>query len=201
MGELENNTLWDFVLSQHQSDMPEEIHDAFNIPKDDIRTMLTFLHQRQVTFTVEAELLLQKYYVVSRIEQPSERIFHFISIHVTHALPLSLTVSFTLAAAFSSKTYIVLKQFAESIAKLSMRLDVLEADVAVAIFHSENFVRSIFGAGDFPPPAVVNLNVISRVDPYMNEFARWLYQYLDRYEDNVDDDDRAQPKRQRLDIP
>ncbi|XP_030243785.1 uncharacterized protein LOC115564060 [Drosophila navojoa] len=175
MGDQESNTLWDFVLNQHQSDMPEEIHDAFNIPKDDIRTMLTFLHQRQVTFTVEAEQLLQKYYVVSRIEQPT---------------------------AFSSKTYIVLKQFAESIAKLSMRLDVLEADVAVAIFHSENFVRSIFGVGDFPPPAVVNLKVISRVDPYMNEFARWLYQYLDRYEDNMNDggdDDKAQPKRQRLD--
>lgn len=111
---------------------------------------------------------------------------------------MSAFVSVALAAAFSSKTYVVLKQFAESIAKLSMRLLVLEADVAVAIFHCENFVRSIFGAGNCPPPAVVNLNVISRVDPYMNEFARWLYQYLDRYEDDMGID-KAQPKRQRID--
>ncbi|XP_064536851.1 uncharacterized protein LOC135427323 [Drosophila montana] len=170
MDQQVNETMWDFVLRQHRRDDQDKTQDAFNIPLDDTRTLLELLQHRQVVFTQEAQQLLQKYYVVSRIEQPT---------------------------AFSSKTYIVLKQFAESIAKLAMRLDVLEADVTVAIFHCENFVRSIFGAGSYPPPAVASFNVISRVDPYMNEFARWLYQYLDRYEDNLDVDSRHH-KRQRI---
>ncbi|XP_030566167.1 uncharacterized protein LOC115766395 isoform X1 [Drosophila novamexicana] len=171
MDQQVNETMWDFVLRQYRRDEREDAtQDAFNIPLDDTRTLLELLQHRQVAFTDEAQQLLQKYYVVSRIEQPT---------------------------AFSSKTYIVLKQFAESIAKLAMRLDVLEADVTVVIFHCEHFVRSIFGAGSYPPPAVASFNVISRIDPYMNEFARWLYQYLDRYEDNLDVDSRH-PKRQRI---
>lgn len=196
MDQQVNETMWDFVLRQYRRDEREDTtQDAFNIPLDDTRTLLELLQHRQVAFTDEAQQLLQKYYVVSRIEQPSEPIFHFISIH--GILSISIYVSVSLAAAFSSKTYIVLKQFAESIAKLAMRLDVLEADVTVAIFHCEHFVRSIFGAGSYPPPAVASFNVISRIDPYMNEFARWLYQYLDRYEDNLDVDSRH-PKRQRI---
>lgn len=105
----------------------------------------------------------------------------FIHIHVL----CSLSISVSFAAAFSSKTYVVLKQFAESLAKLALRLDVMEQDVIGAIFHCENFVRKIFGAGDFPPPAVSTLNVIAKVDTSMNLFTRWLYQYLDRYEKQV----------------
>lgn len=102
------------------------------------------------------------------------------------SLSLSLSsLSLFRIAAFSSKTYVVLKQFAESLAKLAMRLDVMEQDVVGAIFHCEHFVRQIFGAGDFPPPAVCTLNVIAKVDPYMNGFTRWLYEYLDRYEEKV----------------
>lgn len=76
----------------------------------------------------------------------------------------------------------MLKQFAESLAKLALRMDVMEQDVIGAIFHCEHYVRKIFGAGDFPPPAVSTLNVIAKVDTSMNLFTRWLYQYLDRYE-------------------
>ncbi|EDV91930.1 GH24636 [Drosophila grimshawi] len=162
MDEHVNDRLWDFVLRSHSADGQDTTPDSFNINNEDIRSMLGLLHQRQVSFTQPAQQLLQKYYVVSRIEQPT---------------------------AFSSKTYIVLKQFAESIAKLSMRLEVLEADVTVAIFHCEHFVRSIFGAGDYPPPAVASFSAISRIDPYMNEFARWLFQYLDRYKDDMNMND------------
>lgn len=80
----------------------------------------------------------------------------------------------------------MLKQFAESFAKLALRLEVLESDVCVAIFHCEHFVQQIFGTNDMssPPPVVNSFRVISHIDPYMNEFARWLLQYLDRYDDN-----------------
>ncbi|XP_034490233.1 uncharacterized protein LOC117793901 [Drosophila innubila] len=158
MDEQVNDVMWDFVLREHSRDSSNLAKDALHIPIDDMQTLLELIQQRQVIFTQPAEHLLKKYYIISRVQQPT---------------------------AFSSKTYIVLKQFAESLAKLAMRLDVLESDVAVAIFHCEHFVRSIFGAGDFPPPVVSNFNVISRVDPYMNNFSRWLFQYLDRYEDKV----------------
>ncbi|KAL7742838.1 hypothetical protein ACLKA6_012261 [Drosophila palustris] len=158
MDELVNEVMWDFVLREHSRDSDKLAKDALHIPNEDMRTLLELIQQRQVIFTQPAEHLLKKYYIISRVQQPT---------------------------AFSSKTYIVLKQFAESLAKLSMRLDVLESDVVVAIFHCEHFVRSIFGAGDFPPPAVSNFNVISRVDPYMNIFSRWLFQYMDRFEEKV----------------
>lgn len=78
----------------------------------------------------------------------------------------------------------MLKQLAECFAKLALRLEVLESDVCVAIFHCEHFVQGIFGAKENQaPPAVFNFNVISCIDPYMNKFTRWLLQYLNSYED------------------
>lgn len=181
MDEQVNEVMWDFVLREHSRDSDKLAKDALHIPIEDMRTLLELIQQRQVIFTQPAEHLLKKYYIISRVQQPSEHVCPCIHIE---AIFLSVSL-YLFTAAFSSKTYIVLKQFAESLAKLSMRLDVLESDVVVAIFHCEHFVRSIFGVGDFPPPAVSNFNVISRVDPYMNIFARWLFQYLDRFEEKV----------------
>lgn len=162
MDDPENEVMWDFVIRQHSRDSDKIPKDVFHIPIEDMRTLLELIQQREVFFTQPADHLLKKYYMISHAKEPT---------------------------AFSSKTYVVLKQFAESLAKLAMRLDVLESDVVVAIFHSEHFVRSIFGAGEFPPPVVSNVNVISRVDPYMNIFSRWLFQYMDRYEDKVFEND------------
>ncbi|KAH8387498.1 hypothetical protein KR093_007316 [Drosophila rubida] len=154
-----NSSMWNFVLHEHSRDAQKK-PDTIRIPNEDMRMLLELIQQRQVVFGEPAERLLKRYYVVSRARQ---------------------------STAFSSKTYIVLKQFAESLAKLAMRLDVIESDVVAAIFHCEHFVRSVFGAGDFPPPAVVSFNVVSRVDPYMNEFTRWLFQYLERYEQQTNE--------------
>ncbi|XP_017056100.1 uncharacterized protein LOC108097985 isoform X1 [Drosophila ficusphila] len=157
MGDQVSDSLWNLIIQQHSAEGQDVAKDGLNIPEDDMRMLLHLLHQRKTSFTDRAQYMLQKYYVISRKERPN---------------------------VFSSKTYIVLKQFAESFAKLALRLEVLEADVCVAIFHCEHFVQRIFGAKEhLPPPSVITFNVISRIDPYMNEFARWLLQYLDCYED------------------
>ncbi|XP_026838371.1 histone-lysine N-methyltransferase 2D [Drosophila erecta] len=157
MGAQVSKSLWNLIIQQHSAEGQNAGNDGLNIPEDDMRMLIHLLHQRKTTFTDGAQHMLQKYYVISRKERPT---------------------------VFSSKTYVVLKQFSECFAKLALRLEVLESDVCVAIFHCEHFVQSIFGAKEhLAPPAVVTFNVISRIDPYMNEFARWLLQYLDSYED------------------
>ncbi|KAH8373576.1 hypothetical protein KR200_005075 [Drosophila serrata] len=154
-----SDSLWNFLLRQHSKEAESEDRqpDGLNIPEEDMRMLLHLLHQRQITFQESAQHMLQKYFVISRKERPT--VFH-------------------------SKTYVVLKQFAESFAKLALRLEVLESDVCVSIFHCEHFVQQIFGGTSPPPPAVTSFSIISHIDPYMNEFVRWLLQYLDRYEDH-----------------
>ncbi|XP_022228413.2 uncharacterized protein LOC111078170 [Drosophila obscura] len=169
MGEQVSDSLWSFLLQQHSEDGQKSEQDGLNVPEEDLRILLGLLHQRKVTFGDAAQCLLQKYYVISRKERPT---------------------------VFSSKTYIVLKQFAESFAKLAMRLEVLEADVIVAIFHCEHFVQTIFGAKELPAPSVETFSVISHIDPYMDEFTRWLFNYLDQYSE---EELGIQVKRRRTD--
>nr|XP_039153848.1 AF4/FMR2 family member lilli isoform X2 [Drosophila simulans] len=157
MGGQVNNSLWHSIIQKHNAEGEIVVNDGLNIPEDDMRMLIHLLHQRKTTLTDPAQHMLQKYYVISRKERPN---------------------------VFSSKTYIVLKQLAECFAKLALRLEVLESDVCVAIYHCEHFVQGIFGAKENQaPPAVFNFNVISSIDPYMNKFTRWLLQYLNSYED------------------
>lgn len=157
MGAQASNSLWNSIIQKHNAEGQIVVNDGLSIPEDDMRMLIHLLHQRKTTLTDGAQHMLQKYYVISRKERPN---------------------------VFSSKTYIVLKQLAECFAKLALRLEVLESDVCVAIFHCEHFVQGIFGAKENQaPPAVFNFNVISCIDPYMNKFTRWLLQYLNSYED------------------
>ncbi|SPP86515.1 Hypothetical predicted protein [Drosophila guanche] len=170
MGAEVSDSLWSFLRQQHSEHGQDTSQDALNIPEEELRMLLGLLHQRKVTFGDAAQCLLQKYYVISRKERPT---------------------------VFSSKTYIVLKQFAESFAKLAMRLEVIEADVIVAIFHCEHFVQAIFGGKDgLPAPSVETFSVISHIDPYMDEFTRWLYNYLDQHSEQLLD---IHVKRRRTD--
>ncbi|KAH8289778.1 hypothetical protein KR054_010781 [Drosophila jambulina] len=165
------DSLWNFMLRQQtEEESDDEQPDCLNIPEDDIRMLLHLLHQREVTFQDDAQHMLHKYYMISRKERPT---------------------------VFTSKTYVVLKQFAESFAKLALRLEVMESDVCVAIFHCEHFVQQFFGRTSPPPPVLNTFNVISHIDPYMNEFGRWLLQFLDRYKDKELGLDKA--KRRRTD--
>lgn len=74
MGDHGKDTMADFVLRQHgavQIDL-ESLKDPFNICNEDMKLLLEIIHQREVQFSERAELLLKKYYVVSRVLQPSK---------------------------------------------------------------------------------------------------------------------------------
>jgi len=192
MGDHASESLWNLIIHQHSAEGQHTVNDGLNIHEEDMRMLIHLLHQRKTTFSDGAQQMLQKYYVISRKERPSK------SRICVYLLCSSNWRQLFFPAVFSSKTYIVLKQFAESFAKLAFRLEVLESDVCVAIFHCEHFVQRVYGTNEhLAPPAVITFNVIARIDPYMNEFARWLLQYLDRYED---EDLGIQPdKRRRTD--
>ncbi|XP_068159012.1 LOW QUALITY PROTEIN: uncharacterized protein [Drosophila tropicalis] len=174
MGEPSGEDITNFIIHQFsENEAIESTQDALNVNDDDMRLLFLLLHERQVNFSDQAQYILKKYFIISRKERPG---------------------------VFTSKTYIVLKQFAESFAKLSLRLDVLIQDIIVAIFHSEYFVQHICGVSSCPPPAVTNLNGINQVDAYMNDFGRWLLQYLDRYKDDELDTQQPPAKRHRVSL-
>ncbi|KRF98213.1 uncharacterized protein Dwil_GK26832 [Drosophila willistoni] len=174
MGELSAEDITNFIIHQYsENEANESTQDALDVSDDDMRLLFLLLHERQVNFSDQAQYILKKYFIVSRKERPS---------------------------VFTSKTYIVLKQFAESFAKLALRLDVLIQDIIVAIFHSEYFVQHICGVSSCPPPAVTNINGIQQVDAYMNDFGRWLFEYLDRYQDDELDTQQPPAKRHRASL-
>lgn len=76
----------------------------------------------------------------------------------------------------------MLKQFAESFAKLSFRHEVLETDAVAAIFMCENYVQHIFGATDYPPPPKFEShNYVGNVHGHLKLFKKWLRKYIERY--------------------
>lgn len=105
MGEHGKDTMCDFVLRKHSVD-EIDLHlkkDPFLISTEDMRMLLEIIHQREVVFTERAEHLLKKYYIVSRVLQPSKNdlslsLLHstflpFIHIHVFYLLSPSLSLS------------------------------------------------------------------------------------------------------------
>lgn len=75
----------------------------------------------------------------------------------------------------------MLKQFAESFAKLSFRHDVLTIDALSAIVLCEHSIESIFGTSDNPPPHFGALPFVGAVDEYVVEFQQWLDSYIQKY--------------------
>lgn len=74
MGDAQvSDSLWNFLLRQHTKEgQLDDQNDGLNIPEEDLRMLLHLLHQRKVTFDDQAQHMLQKYYVISRKERPSE---------------------------------------------------------------------------------------------------------------------------------
>lgn len=103
MGEHGKDTMCDFVLRKHSVD-EIDLHlkkDPFLISTEDMRMLLEIIHQREVVFTERAEHLLKKYYIVSRVLQPSKNdlslslsyTLPFIHFHVFYLLSPSLSLS------------------------------------------------------------------------------------------------------------
>ncbi|KAH8320163.1 hypothetical protein KR074_008988 [Drosophila pseudoananassae] len=155
MPENVEESLYIYYLMEASEDRDE---DGWDIPTEDISMMLHVFSNRTSSMTSSAEKLLKKYYFASRRDRP---------------------------AAFSAKTYEVLKQMSEALAKLSFRVEVVETDVCAAIYQCETFMQKFFGSGSTRPSPDVpaGFKNMSEIDPHMNEFSRWLHSYLNRYSD------------------
>ncbi|XP_017479077.1 PREDICTED: uncharacterized protein LOC108368691 isoform X2 [Rhagoletis zephyria] len=151
-----HEVLVDYILEQSSVNVFESTVDHLSISSDDMRCFLRTISKRTVDLTPEASLLLQKYFVTARFARPE---------------------------CLTKQAYVVLKQFAESFAKLCFRHEVLPCDVVAAVFMCERFIRSIFGVTENSPPAFESHNFVGTVDEHMVKFQDWLNAYIKKYED------------------
>lgn len=75
----------------------------------------------------------------------------------------------------------MLKQFAESFAKISMRNVVLYDDALAAIIMCEHFIANIFGPSDKPRPHFANFTFVGAIDKYLIQFKEWLDSYIEHF--------------------
>lgn len=75
----------------------------------------------------------------------------------------------------------MLKQFAESFAKLSMHNEVLSDDAIAAIILCEHFIVNTFNFSGDSPPHFGNFTFVGAVDEYFINFKKWLNTYLEKY--------------------
>ncbi|XP_054086479.1 uncharacterized protein LOC105217642 isoform X2 [Zeugodacus cucurbitae] len=151
-----HEVLVDYILEQSSVKIFESTVDHLSISSDDMRCFLKAISKRSIDLTPEASQLLQQYFVTSRFARPE---------------------------CLTKQSYVVLKQFAESFAKLCFRHEVLVCDVVAAAFMSERFIRSIFGVNENSPPAFESHNFVGSVDAYMLKFHDWLNDYIKKYQD------------------
>lgn len=77
---------------------------------------------------------------------------------------------------------VVLKQFAESFARLSLRHEVLKKDAMAAIVLCEHFIQHIYTVERSSAPTFGAVNFIGIVDEYMEQFEKWLEDYIANHE-------------------
>lgn len=77
----------------------------------------------------------------------------------------------------------LLKQFAESFAKLSMRHDVELIHAVGAIIMCEHFIEHVYGVNENHPPHFGAITFITVVDEYVDQFQRWLDSFVKMYND------------------
>ncbi|XP_050328549.1 uncharacterized protein LOC126758344 [Bactrocera neohumeralis] len=151
-----HEVLVDYILEQSSVKIFESTVDHLSISSEDMRCFLRTISKRSVDLTPEASQLLQQYFVTSRFARPE---------------------------CLTKQAYVVLKQFAESFAKLCFRHEVLVCDVVAAVFMCERFLRSIFGVNENSPPAFESHNFVGSVDAHMLKFQDWLNAYIKKFQD------------------
>ncbi|XP_037937857.1 uncharacterized protein LOC119671344 [Teleopsis dalmanni] len=149
-----HEVLVDYILQQSSINTYESTIDDLSISNEDMRHFLAIISKRTVDFTQEAERLLQEYFVASRIERPG---------------------------CLTKQSFVTIKQFSESFAKLSFRHEVLSNDVVAAIYISEHFIFNAYGTGQHPPPHFKSCNFIGAVDEHLRNFKEWLETYINKY--------------------
>ncbi|XP_075157367.1 meiotic 218 [Haematobia irritans] len=154
MADDNHDSLINYTLDQASVKLFESTIDHLSINEDDMRNFLVHISERHVDHTPEAAALLQKYFVASRTARPD---------------------------CLTKQALIILKQFSESFAKLSLRHEVLPIDVIGAIVLCEHSIEHIFGAFDTPPPHFGAVPFVGAVDEYLLEFQKWLDAYIAKY--------------------
>ncbi|XP_053948303.1 uncharacterized protein LOC128856897 [Anastrepha ludens] len=151
-----HEVLVDYILEQSSVSVFESTVDHLSISSEDMRRYLRTISRRSVDLTPEASHLLQKYFVTSRFARPE---------------------------CLTKQAFVVLKQFAESFAKLCFRHEVLVCDAVAACFMCERFIRGIFGVTEDSPPAFESHNFVGSVDAHMLKFQEWLKAYIKKFDD------------------
>ncbi|KAM7346688.1 meiotic 218 isoform 2-T4 [Cochliomyia hominivorax] len=146
-----HETLIDYTLEQASIRIFESTVDNLSINEDDMRNFLVYVSQNEVDLTQDAEMLLKDYFVTSRSNRPE---------------------------CLTKQSYIMLKQLAESFAKLSLRKKVVLDDAVAAIIMCEHFMENGFTSIDNAKPHFHNFTFIGAVDEYFTKFKTWLNSFL-----------------------
>uniref|UniRef100_A0A1A9W273 MCM domain-containing protein n=1 Tax=Glossina brevipalpis TaxID=37001 RepID=A0A1A9W273_9MUSC len=149
-----HEALVNYTLEQASIQVFESTIDHLSINTEDMRSFLVVISERTVDWTADATKLLQNYFVACRAARQD---------------------------CLTKQAFVLLKQFAESLAKLSMRHDVEVIDAVGAIIMCEHFIEHVYGVNENPPPHFGAINVIDIVDKYVEQFQHWLDLFLKRY--------------------
>ncbi|CAO1412538.1 unnamed protein product [Diamesa hyperborea] len=134
-------------LLNQASANPSPRFNETEISDKDMRTYLAYISRQNVTMDTRAENMLKEYFMATRIARPN---------------------------ALTQKAFEVLKQLAESHAKLCLRNIVCRQDILAAIEISEKFIRAFFEKDRFTSPPEIPYESFEDVEKYQNELYQWF---------------------------
>uniref|UniRef100_A0A1B0FGR9 Uncharacterized protein n=1 Tax=Glossina morsitans morsitans TaxID=37546 RepID=A0A1B0FGR9_GLOMM len=151
-----HDALVNYTLEQASLRLFESTIDHLSINAEDMRSFLVVISERTVDWTADATKLLQNYFVACRAARQD---------------------------CLTKQAFVLLKQFAESFAKLSMRHDVELIHAVGAIIMCEHFIEHVYGVNENHPPHFGAITFITVVDEYVDQFQRWLDSFVKMYND------------------
>ncbi|KAI9589997.1 minichromosome maintenance domain-containing protein 2 [Glossina fuscipes] len=149
-----HDALVNYTLEQASLRLFESTIDHLSITTEDMRSFLVIISERTVDWTPDATKLLKSYFVACRATRQD---------------------------CLTKQAFVLLKQFAESFAKLSMRHDVELIHAVGAIIMCEHFIEHVYGVNDNHPPHFGAVTFITIVDEYVDQFQQWLDSFVKKY--------------------
>lgn len=137
------------------------------IPDNDLKRYLKFASAQHVAMESIAEDMLNKYFKSTRAFRPGEIFFLLIPRNSTNS-------SIPSKDALSSQALTVLKQLAESHAKLCLRNIVNCSDVLAAINICEKYIRVLFTTGSHSSPAEPSIHTLGEIDVFQAKLYEWF---------------------------
>jgi hypothetical protein len=83
------------------------------------------------------------------------------------------------ADALTKKAYSMLRQLAESHAKLCFRTTVMPTDALAAINISEKYIRALFDNDGYTSPAEPKFSTIHEIDKFQAKLHQWCLSFID----------------------